>query len=106
MNVIKNYGKSILLEDETGFRFYVDKDIYTMYIQDEVEEDEFYFNSIPYSIVFSVYDEKLVDEDFYKLGIHTLTDILRNRQRVTNILRGQEISTERLIGLIKGENNE
>lgn len=99
--VLKKLPSSVLLEDEIHYRFYVQKDIFA-----REDEEEIRANGIPYSLPFDLLLEDSVDEHIrlYALGIHTLSDVLNNRQKVRSIL-GNKNSVEILIEKIKGEFN-
>ena len=79
-----------MLEDETGYRYYVERETYD---NAEVGED-LSEKSIPYSIPFSYLVEKIaktqgedIEKVFYASGLHTAEDILNNRKQANDILR-------------------
>lgn len=101
MKVIKKLKKTVLLEDETGFRFFIPKEVFE-------EEDESLYDEamIPHSLSFDLILQELVDafeiqERFYAQGIHTLEDVLNNRKLVNDILK-QHLSANIIIKAVKG----
>lgn len=88
--VVSKNKKSVLLEDESGYRYYVERETYE---NAEVGED-LLDRSIPYSVPFSYVLEKIVKEQgesiekvFYATGLHTVEDILNNRKQANDILK-------------------
>ena len=102
MKLITKNRKSVLLEDEDGYRFSVPKEIYET--EDEAEILE---NSIPYSLMFDeiigeFIDLEAIKNELYSQGIHTLDDVLKNRKKVNDLLR-KNISADRIIKTVKGD---
>lgn len=98
MKLVQKLRNSVLLEDETGYRFYVEKERY------ETGTDiELY--SIPYSLPFDFITGLKIEQKLYKAGVHVLDDILNNRRTVLNIMRTTGMTVEHFIELVKGESN-
>lgn len=90
MKVVSKTKKSVLLEDDSGYRFFVERETF-----DSAEtDDELLSKSIPYSLEFSALVKIIAEENaddiekvFYTSGLHTVEDILNNRKKVNDILR-------------------
>jgi len=101
MILIQSLRTSVLLEDDkTGYRFYVDKKIY-----EEGDAQKIRDYAIPYSLPFDLITGLEIENKLYKVGVHTLYDILNNRRVVLGVLRNTELSVEHFIELVKGESN-
>lgn len=101
--VVSKSKKSVLLEDETGYRYYVEREVYENAGVGEDLSDR----SIPYSIPFSYVLEKIaktqgddIERVFYASGLHTVEDILNNRKQANDILR-RYFSGENIVKFIK-----
>lgn len=99
MRLVRKLRDSVLLEDETGYRFYVEKKRY------EAGEDIRLY-SIPYSLPFDLITGLVgIERELYRAGVHVLRDILNNRRTVLNIMKSTDMTVEHLIELVKGESN-
>lgn len=102
MRKVKELKNSVLVEDESsGYMFYVPTEVY-----EAGDESVFIDNGIPYSLSFDLIIQQTVDamkvqRHLYRMGIHTLEDVLANRKKVNDVLK-QYISTDVLINAIKG----
>jgi hypothetical protein len=102
LKVIKKLKKTVLLEADTGYRFYVPRDVYE---DDEVTDYTEY--GVPYSLQFDlilsdVIDTVAIANDLYRAGIHTKEDVLSNRKAVNDVLR-RHVSGYQIIHTFKGE---
>lgn len=102
MKVIKKSKKTVLLEDDNGYRFYVPSEVYG---KEDVEDSEMLDSAIPYSLSFDLILDELLDftaiqEDLYKVGVHTQDDILSNRKKVNDVFR-RYLSADRVISVVK-----
>ncbi|PID86964.1 MAG: hypothetical protein CSB13_01730 [Chloroflexi bacterium] len=100
MKVIKKNKKTVLMEDERGYRFYIPTEIY------EDDEADYKKNSIPYSLSFDLvltelFDAEKITRELYSAGVHTLSDVLDNRKMVNDILK-KNISCDKIIHAVTG----
>lgn len=100
MILIQSLRSSVLLEDETGYRFYVDKNVYRTGDEESIRR-----YAMPYSLPFNLITGLEIENKLYKVGVHTLNDILNNRRVVLGVLRNTELTVEHFIELVKGESN-
>jgi hypothetical protein len=100
MKLIVKTRNSVLLEDETGYRFYVEKRVY------ETGDAELIRHfAIPYSLPFDFITGIEIESELYKVGVHTLEDILNNRRSVLKVMKNTDVTVEQLIELVKGDNS-
>lgn len=110
MKIIKTLKKTILIEQESGYRFYVPREIYDkLYEEDKTPPTEdleaLKKDGIPYSLSFDlilhdIFNPEKIQQELYLGNIHTLNDILNNRKRVTDILK-KNMNAEMIIQNIK-----
>jgi hypothetical protein len=101
MIVIKRLKKMVLLEDETGYRFYVPRDVY-----ENEEISNYEADAIPYSLQFDLILNEIIDtsaiaSDLYRAGVHTETDVLNSRKIVNDVLR-RHLSDQNIIKTFRG----
>ena len=103
MKVIRRNKKTVLVQDEKGFQFYVPVEVYDT---EEIAVKDIYDAGIPKSLSFDLILEEesnlsQVAEDLYSQNIHTLEDVLNNRKKVNDILR-KHFSAQTIINAVKG----